>query len=717
MKNTYTVALAGNPNVGKSTIFNSLTGMHQHTGNWTGKTVANATGKAIINDKEFTFVDIPGTYSIMSNSEEEEIARDYICFGNPDATVIVVDSTCLERNLNLVYQIMEITDNIIVCVNLLDEAKKKKIKIDLNKLENLLGVPVVGTVARERQTLENLKNTIYKVCEGEIKPHTKTVIYEQEIEENLEKIVEKLDTDLLVNEYSEIRNIATDIEVEENKISKKLYRWIAIKLIDGEEKILKSIQENLKLDLEEQEIQQLVIEAKENLETREITSKNFKDKIVVDIMKKAEETSKEVCTFENKNYRERDLKIDKILTSKIFGIPIMILFLGLIFWITIVGANYPSEWLFSIFNWFQDKLVHFANYIHCPTWLSEMLINGVYKTLTWIVAVMLPPMAIFFPLFTILEDLGYLPRIAFNMDGFFKKACCSGKQMITMCMGFGCNACGVTGCRIIDSPRERLIAILTNNFVPCNGRFPFLITIATIFIAGAFAGGNGFLASILSTFAVIIVIIFGIFLTLVISKILSKTILKGMPSSMILELPPYRKPQFGKILVRSIFDRTLFVLGRAISVAAPAGLVIWLMANVGINGQSLLSIIANFLNPFAKLMGLDGYILTAFILGIPANEIVLPIILMCYLKGGTLVNIEDTIQIGQILIQNGWTMLTAMNVMLFTILHFPCATTLLTVKKETGSWKWTAISFAIPTICGIVLCMFTNLVYNFILVC
>lgn len=716
MKNTYTVALAGNPNVGKSTIFNSLTGMHQHTGNWTGKTVANAIGETIINDKEFTFVDIPGTYSIMSNSEEEEIARDYICFGNPDATVIVVDSTCLERNLNLVYQIMEITDNIIVCVNLLDEAKKKKIKIDLKKLEDLLGVPVVGTIAREKQTLENLKNTIYRVCEGEIRPHTKTVIYEQEIEENLEKIVEKLDTDLLVNEYLEKRNIVTEIGVKKNKISKKLCRWIAIKLIDGEEKILKSIQENLEIDLEEQGIQQSVIEAKENLETREINSKNFKDKIVADIMKKAEETSKEVCTFKNKNYRERDLKIDKILTSKIFGIPIMILFLGLIFWITIVGANYPSEWLFSVFNWLQDKLIYFANYIHCPTWLSDMLINGVYKTLTWIVAVMLPPMAIFFPLFTILEDLGYLPRIAFNMDGFFKKACCSGKQMITMCMGFGCNACGVTGCRIIDSPRERLIAILTNNFVPCNGRFPFLITIATIFIAGAFAGGNGFLASILSTFAVIIVIIFGIFLTLITSKILSKTILKGMPSSMVLELPPYRKPQFGKILVRSIFDRTLFVLGRAISVAAPAGLVIWLMANVGIDGQSLLSIIANFLNPFAKLMGLDGYILTAFILGIPANEIVLPIILMCYLKGGTLVNIEDTIQIGQILIQNGWTMLTAMNVMLFTILHFPCATTLLTIKKETGSWKWTAISFAIPTVYGIVLCMITNLVYNVILV-
>ena len=344
-----------------------------------------------------------------------------------------------------------------------------------------------------------------------------------------------------------------------------------------------------------------------------------------------------------------------------------------------------------------------------------MLINGIYQTLTWIIAVMLPPMAIFFPLFTILEDLGYLPRIAFNMDGFFKKACCSGKQMITMCMGFGCNACGVTGCRIIDSPRERLIAILTNNFVPCNGRFPFLISIATIFIAGAYSAGNGFLSSILSTLAVIIVIIFGIFLTLIISKILSNTILKGMPSSIVLELPPYRKPQFGKILVRSIFDRTLFILGRAISVAAPAGLVIWLLANIGINGENLLTIIANFLNPFAKLMGLDGYILTAFILGIPANEIVLPIILMCYLKGGVLVKIEDTIQIGQILIQNGWNMLTAMNVMLFTILHFPCATTLLTIKKETNSWKWTGIAFLLPTLCGIILCMCTTLAYNVIL--
>ena len=707
MKNTYTVALAGNPNVGKSTIFNSLTGMHQHTGNWTGKTVANATGKSIIKDKEFTFVDIPGTYSIMSNSEEEEIARDYICFGNPDVTVIVVDSTCLERNLNLVFQIMEITDNIIG-----NNAgpQKKKIKINLKKLEQLLGVPVVGTTARDKSTLEKLKDTIYKVCTGEIIPCPKEVEYSPKIEENINLLEEKLSEIYEQDTETEYRSVTTVIE--SGKISKKLYKWISLKLIDGEEKILNSIKNHLNIDFENENIQSCLSDVKQKLEEENITTNDFKDKVVADIMKKAEEVSKEVCTFENKDYSSRDRKIDKILTSKKFGIPIMILFLGLIFWITIVGANYPSQALFSLFNWIQDKLVIFAEYVHSPEWLSNMLINGVYQTLTWIIAVMLPPMAIFFPLFTILEDLGYLPRIAFNMDGFFKKACCSGKQMITMCMGFGCNACGVTGCRIIDSPRERLIAILTNNLVPCNGRFPFLISIATIFIAGAYAGGNGFLSSILSTVAVIVVIIFGIFLTLIISKILSNTILKGMPSSMVLELPPYRKPQFGKILVRSIFDRTLFVLGRAISVAAPAGLAIWILANVGINGESLLSIIANFLNPFAKLMGLDGYILTAFILGMPANEIVLPIILMCYLKDGALVNIEDTVQIGQILINNGWNMLTAMNVMLFTILHFPCTTTLLTIKKETGSWKWTEIAFLIPTVCGIVLCMCTTLVYN-----
>ena len=668
----YTVAFAGNPNVGKSTIFNSLTGMHQHTGNWPGKTVSNASGICKYNNKNFLLIDIPGTYSLMSNSQEEEIARDYICFGRPDVTVVVVDATCLERNLNLVFQTMEITPNVIVCVNLLDEANKKHIDINLSKLQELLGVPVIGTIARKKKTLKNLLNTINDVCDGKIISSPKIIKYPQVIEDNISTI------------YPNIKKITPPL-------FEYISRWICLKLLDNDEKIINTIEKSLSINLKSNVIKEKLLEIKNNLEFDKV-----KDTIVSSILRKAEEISNTVCSFKNKDYYKRDRNIDKILTSKKFGIPIMLVFLAALFWLTIIGANYPSKLLSNFFNFIQDKLIVLFNMLHVPKLITEVFINGMYKTVTWVVSVMLPPMAIFFPLFTLLEDLGYLPRIAFNLDNFFKKACTSGKQALTICMGFGCNAAGVVGCRIIDSPRERIIAMLTNAFVPCNGRFPLLITLSTIFIGAYF---TGITSSVVSTLCVLFIVLIGILLTLIISKILSKTILKGLPSSFILELPPYRKPQIGKILVRSLLDRTLFVLGRAISVAAPVGIVIWIFANISIGGSSILYYIATFLDPFAKLMGIDGYILSAFILGIPANEIVLPIILMSYLSSGNLVNMDNTLAIGEILKQNGWNILTGINVMIFTLLHFPCGTTLMSIKKESGSIKWTILAFLLPTIC------------------
>ena len=689
----FTIAIAGNPNVGKSTVFNSLTGLHQHTGNWPGKTVSNASGIATFNNKNFLLVDIPGTYSIMSNSQEEEIARDYICFGNPDCTVVVLDATCLERNLNLVYQILEITNKVVVCVNLLDEAKKKGIEIDLDKLSFTLGVPVVGTIARKKKTLNKLMQSVYEVCTENCSDELFKIEYPESIE-NAITIVEKSAKELLCS------SLFTN------------YRWISLKLLEGNSKIISSIENYLNINLVDNEnISCSVNKAKEILEENNINISSFKDIIVSTIMYHSEKISIDVIRCKRQNYSVRTNKIDKILTSKLTGIPIMLLFFALIFWITITGANYPSALLTKFFNYIETKLVLLFEHFNSPLWLIDISVFGLYRTLAWIVAVMLPPMAIFFPLFTILEDLGYLPRIAFNLDNFFRKACTSGKQALTMCMGFGCNAAGVVGCRIIDSPRERLVAMLTNNFVPCNGRFPFLITISSIFFASS---ALGIWSSIWSTLAVITVIIIGVIVTLVVSKILSKTILKGMPSSFMLELPPYRTPQFGKILVRSIFDRTLFVLGRAVSIAIPAGIIIWLFANINISGISLLTHVANFLNPFAKLMGLDGYILTAFILALPANEIVLPIILMSYTAGGSLMQIDDLSNISNILISNGWTILTAINVMLFCLMHFPCSTTLITIKKESGSLKWTALAFLIPTFLGIITCMFTTGVYNLI---
>ncbi|ACL69031.1 nucleoside recognition domain-containing protein [Halothermothrix orenii] len=427
--------------------------------------------------------------------------------------------------------------------------------------------------------------------------------------------------------------------------------------------------------------------------------KLLRDQIVKDIYSFAETIARKTVKVNNKKKTDLGEKIDDILTSKWLGFPIMLLMLGGVFWLTIAGANVPSALLAKGLFWIEGRLSDFFIWIKAPEWLHGILVLGVYRTMAWVVSVMLPPMAIFFPLFTLMEDLGYLPRVAFNLDNFFKKAGAHGKQSLTMSMGFGCNAAGVISARIIDSPREKLIAIITNNFVPCNGRFPTLIILATIFMGTVVSNTY---SSFIAAATVVGLVLFGIIITLVVSWGLSKTVLKGVPSSFTLELPPYRKPQIGRVLVRSFLDRTLFVLGRAVIVAAPAGAIVWIFANVGLNGVSLIDHVANLLDPFAVLIGLDGFILLAFILGLPANEIVIPILVMSYLSAGTMLEPESANALRDILVNNGWTWVTALATMLFSLLHFPCGTTLLTIRKETQSIKWTIFTFILTTSIAIV---------------
>ncbi len=675
----YRIALAGNPNVGKSTVFNALTGLHQHTGNWAGKTVTNAAGITEYREKRYVLVDLPGTYSLRANSAEEEAARNFLCTGNADAVIVVCDACCLERNLNLVLQVMELSTRVLVCVNLLDEAEKRGISVDFVKLEELLGVPVIGVTARSEEGLDammaKLETLLNAPQPAPFQPH-----YGDSLEPQI-----KILTDLLQGCTGEIPP-----------------RWAAIRFLEGAE----GIETLIPTEQIPPCFPQHLVEIQRQLESSGIPQECVQDAVISTLIHSAEDIAAQAVSCETPCTDERDRRLDKILTSRRFGIPLMLLLLLGILWLTMRGANYPSailsEWLFSVGNAASRQLSAWG----APAWVDGLFIQGMYRTLAWVVSVMLPPMAIFFPLFTLLEDAGYLPRVAFNLDNRFRKCGACGKQALTMCMGFGCNAAGVTGCRIIDSPRERRIAILTNALVPCNGRFPMLISLITMF----FMTGIGALDSVLSAFLLFCVILAGVAMTFLMSAILSRTLLKGVPSSFTLELPPYRRPQIGKVLVRSILDRTIFVLGRACIVAAPTGMLLWLLANLHVENQSLLHHISAFLDPFAQCFGMDGTILMAFILGFPANEIVIPIIIMTYLSEGSLTEITELSTLHSLFVENGWTIKTALCTILFSLFHFPCSTTVLTIRKETNSWKWAFLSMLLPTAAGLSLCFLVNLI-------
>ncbi|MFO7893145.1 MAG: ferrous iron transport protein B [Longimicrobiales bacterium] len=693
------VALAGNPNVGKSTVFNELTGLRQHTGNWPGKTVVRAEGVFAHNSRRVKVVDLPGTYSLQAGSSDEEVARDFIVFGRPDVTVVVVDATHLERNLNLVLQVMEITDRVVVCLNLMDEAERRGAAVDPEKLEAELGVPVVPTVARSGEGIGALLDAVEAVATG-ARPTTpyRLESHALEVEQAAAELVPAIQ-----RAYPGVANA----------------RWVALRLLNADgavEEAVRSGELGLLAHGEDHAGEPAGDEAaiREVLDTASRLRWNLRPDFHDALMARLFQAAQAIADRSQRRGLKQtaydfDRKLDDLLTSRWLGFPLMLLMLAVVFWITIAGSNVPSQMLGTLLvDNGHAWLTGVGEALSMPWWLSGFLFDGVYLATAWVVAVMLPPMAIFFPLFTLLEDFGYLPRVAFNMDGMFKKVGAHGKQALTMAMGFGCNAAGVVSTRVIDSPRERLIAILTNNFSLCNGRWPTQILIATIFI-GALAPAH--LAGLVSAAAVVGIAVLGVGFMFLSSWLLSNTVLRGEATTFSLELPPYRPPRILQTLYTSVIDRTLIVLWRAVIFAVPAGAVIWLLANISVADASLAEHAISALDPFGLLLGMNGVILLAYVVAIPANEIVIPTVLMLTVLttaslgglgegAGVMFELDSTMAMADVLRTGGWTLLTGVSLMLFSLLHNPCSTTLYTIYKETGSGKWTVVAALLPLALG-----------------